>query len=127
METEDGKQMKTDAAALEALSRQEISDALVRWCRGVDRCDVGLIDSVFHPDGIDEHGSLTFKSPFIGRELVRQVEASSRSCMHYVTNVSLTVEGDVAHSESYYFSRHDVERDGRELRLETSARCIDRW
>ena len=37
------------------LDRQEIHDALVRYCRGIDRCDERLVLSAFHADAMDNH------------------------------------------------------------------------
>lgn len=38
------------------LARQQIHDCIQRYCAGVDRHDVALMLSAFHPDAIDEHG-----------------------------------------------------------------------
>ena len=40
----------------ELIDRQEIYDVLIRYCQGVDRCDVNLIKSVYHEDAQDGHG-----------------------------------------------------------------------
>jgi hypothetical protein len=36
--------------------KQSIYEVLVRYCRGVDRCDEDLIRSTFHDDSYDDHG-----------------------------------------------------------------------
>ena len=36
--------------------QQAIRDVLSRYARGVDRCDLGLLKSAYHPDGYDDHG-----------------------------------------------------------------------
>ncbi len=41
------------------LDRQEISDCLMRYARGVDRHDETLLASAFHTDAIDNHGPFT--------------------------------------------------------------------
>ncbi len=50
--------MTDDIAAIvrELKDRQEIFDCLLRYCRGVDRCDREAVRSAYHPDAIDDHG-----------------------------------------------------------------------
>jgi ketosteroid isomerase-like protein len=46
------------AYTLQQLSdREEIRDAAMRYCRGVDRLDPDCMKSAYWPDAIDEHGS----------------------------------------------------------------------
>lgn len=35
--------------------RLEIQDVVHRWCRGIDRLDLDLIESCFHPNAYDDH------------------------------------------------------------------------
>src|SRR5579863_8399880 len=39
----------------ELLDRQAIRDVVYRYCRGIDRLDMKLVRSCYHPDGIDHH------------------------------------------------------------------------
>jgi hypothetical protein len=39
--------------------RAKITDALHRWCRGVDRLDAAGMRNAFHPDATDDHGHYT--------------------------------------------------------------------
>jgi hypothetical protein len=85
----------------ELLDRQQITDCLLRYTRGVDRVDADLIRSAFHPDAIDHHGPVTgtvedFLDYWLPLQSVR--EAS----MHYLTNVTIDLDGDSAHVESYF-------------------------
>lgn len=38
------------------LDQQAVYEVLVRYCRGVDRCDEELLRSVYHADAYDDHG-----------------------------------------------------------------------
>ncbi|MFF2108453.1 MULTISPECIES: nuclear transport factor 2 family protein [Rhodococcus] len=38
------------------LDKQAITDVIHRYCRGVDRCDVEILKSVYHSDSYDDHG-----------------------------------------------------------------------
>jgi hypothetical protein len=41
---------KTVAALMKLMDKQEIHDVLMRYCRGIDRCDEELLRSVYHPE-----------------------------------------------------------------------------
>jgi len=39
--------------------REAIENLLGLYCRAIDRLDVELLKSVYHPDGIDDHGAIS--------------------------------------------------------------------
>jgi SnoaL-like domain len=82
------------------LDKQSIYEVLVRYCRGVDRCDEDLIRSAFHEDSYDDHGY--WKGP--GRELAAfladRLRKTNSATTHSITNVFIELDGDVARSES---------------------------
>lgn len=39
------------------LDERDIREVLLRYCRGVDRCDAALIASCYHEDSLDDHGN----------------------------------------------------------------------
>jgi hypothetical protein len=89
-------------AQVERLSdRQAILDCLTRYSRGLDRHDEALLTSVYHPDAVDHH------EPFLGRPAdfvpwANQFhEASYVAHTHAITNNTVEIEGDTAHSETY--------------------------
>jgi hypothetical protein len=85
----------------ELRDRQAIHDCLVRYSRGLDRHDSELLASVYHGDAVDHHGD------FLGppAEFVPWVngvhEAGYVAHQHFVTNSTVEIHGDVAHSEVY--------------------------
>ncbi|WP_121709288.1 nuclear transport factor 2 family protein [Streptomyces sp. E5N91] len=86
----------------ELLERQEISDCLLRYCRGVDRQDRDLLLSAYHPDAVDDHGRVV-----LGREeFADWVFAMHRdnhvAHSHVIHNITFDIDGDVAHTETYY-------------------------
>lgn len=95
----------------------EIRQALVRYCRGVDRGDRELIKSAFHPDAADEHG------PFrgLGWELADRLTAAEADLGavggHHISNVYIELDDpDHARVESYvtaYHPHRDAERGVR--------------
>lgn len=93
----------TKLAAL--LSRQDIADVIYRYARGVDRLDLDLIRSCFHPDAYDDHG--TFQGgidAFIG--YVADFLPRYATTMHFMGNMLIEVEGPLARAETYAVAYH---------------------
>ena len=90
-----------DQRLRELLDRQEILDCLHRYTRGVDRVDEELIRSAYHDDAVDFHGSVNgtvddFLAWWLPFQPAREVS------QHYVSNITIDLDGDVAHVESYF-------------------------
>ena len=84
------------------LDRQDILECLTRFSRGMDRFDRELFLSAFHSDAIIAAG------PFVGgpeklfdwaSQLHQQGQSST---LHYMLNHSCEIDGDIAHTETYY-------------------------
>jgi SnoaL-like protein len=81
-------------------AKEDIQDALLRYCRGVDRRDFDLMRSAYHPDAIDDHGG--YRGDVSG--LIRWVEERHRDVahsMHFLGNCSIELAGDEAVVETY--------------------------
>jgi hypothetical protein len=104
------------------ISRQEIHQVLMRYCRGIDRGDEDLINSAFHPDAIDDHGT-----PGPAAELARRIASDGQQRMHFTGNVLIEFEGDTAYVESYFisFSPHAI--DGAPHTRTRAGRYLDRF
>jgi ketosteroid isomerase-like protein len=114
-----------DPAIQELLDRQAIRDVILRYCRGVDRRDLALVNSVFHPDAIDDHASRTLSGEGLGREILRWVEPFTMTA-HHITNQTFHIDGDTAGCESYYTAWLIEDCDGRERPWHTVGRYVDR-
>ena len=102
--------------------REAITDALHRYCRGVDRMDRDLILSAYHPDAVDYRGSFT-GSPAALVEWMLSKDPDRVASQHCLTNVMIEVEGDTGHVESYFLAT--IRRAGRS-ELETfGGRYVD--
>jgi len=83
------------------LDKQEITECILRFARGVDRHDTEIARSAYHEDARDDHAM------FIGSgyDLVDWAEGLHsehfRSHLHYVSNILIELDGDEAHAESY--------------------------
>ncbi len=116
--------------ALQALiDKQEIRDLLMRYCRGIDRCDKELLRSVYHPDATDDHGffkgSVSEFLDWIMADLVNKY----RLTMHSISNILIELEGDVAYGETYLHAYHRIKKEeiDKEYDLVAGGRYIDRF
>ncbi len=89
----------------ELLARQEIADVILRYARGIDRLDFELVRSCYHPDAFDDHGTM--------KGGVEDFIASARTflphyvaTMHFMGNMLIEVERDVARAETYAVAYH---------------------
>jgi hypothetical protein len=98
--------METTLAASAVLVRlqaqQDIRDCLMRYCRGVDRCDADLVRSAYHADATDDHGYWKGGGWDFADFIVTSKLRDNDWTTHAVQNVLVEFESDdVAHVESY--------------------------
>jgi hypothetical protein len=83
------------------LDRQAILDCVNRYARAIDRHDDELIISVYHADGIDEHGVFD-GNPVDFAKWANDFHAEhTLSHTHNITTHNCEIDGDTAHAESY--------------------------
>jgi len=112
----------------ELLDKQAIHETLMRYCRGIDRCDEELIRSAYHPGARDDHGE--FRGTV--EEFVPWVlDALQRDCgmttMHSICNEYVEVRGDVAFGEAYFIAYHRSGAPGQMVDLTLGGRYVDRY
>ena len=107
------------------LARLEIEALLVRYCRGVDRCDVELMKTCFHPDAIDDHGFFSGPADVFAEQAAENLPKRFSSTKHFLTNVHLELAGDHARSESYVLALFRIDEEGVRSDLTISARYLD--
>ena len=104
--------------------RLDILDCVNNQSRGHDRHDVELMTSVYHDDGVDEHGAVMNLGPEYGEWANRQHSAAFADHLHHITTHTCDIDGDVAHCESYVIGAL-VSRDGMSTTL-AGGRYLDR-
>jgi hypothetical protein len=114
-----------DDALLELLDRQRILEVVLRYCRGIDRLDMDLVRSAYHPGGIDHHtgfdGEIEDYIPWVERGLGRL-----GGTMHRIGNHLAEISGDGALVETYGAASHWGEpRDDPTLNFTTGFRYVD--
>lgn len=80
--------------------KQELLELNLRYCRAVDRCDIDMLLSCFHPDAVDDHG--TFKgSPADVFPAILEKMRAMPPAQHILDNALFEIEGDTAWGELY--------------------------
>lgn len=99
-------QVSVPAAWAEVADRAAIYQQLVRYCRGVDRRDLALIRSTYHPDAFDDHGSYKGDVEGFLAFVEKEVHARFRITQHKLGQSLIEIDGDEAWSESYATCHH---------------------
>jgi hypothetical protein len=105
------------------LDKQDIIECLGRFSRGMDRFDREIYLSAFHPDAVMAAG------PFVGSaadcyDWAKPMhEAGQIATHHNLLNITIDIDGDVAHTETYYLF---VGRNRDESNWIAGGRYIDR-
>jgi SnoaL-like domain len=93
-----------DAKLQRLIDHQEIEQVLKLYCRAIDRLDVELLKSVYHPDGTDDHGSFTGNAHEFAEHIMQDLRNLILDGMHTVTHCTIDVQGNFATAESYYWA-----------------------
>lgn len=111
------------------LDRQAICDVLSRYCRGLDRMDRALADTVWHEGGTANYDGIYEGTGAGFLDWVWEAHAAMDRHSHQITNVLVELDGDRATSEAYVtvvlWTRPDEE--GRQQELVGRGRYLDRW
>ncbi|AMK19985.1 MULTISPECIES: nuclear transport factor 2 family protein [Sphingobium] len=113
----------------ELADREAIRHCLLRYCRGVDRLDRSLLDTVYWPGAIDDH--INFVGS--GEEFVDHVLVALQpmhQTQHLLGNMLIELdEADAAaDSETYFQAFHAIPReDGTVWDLLVGGRYVDRF
>lgn len=120
-----------EKALQELIDRQAILECLNRYARGLDRKDLDMLRSAYHPDAIDHHGALGDYTP---ETLITdwEVRDADRTFSHHLLlNSSIDVDGDVAHGETYFQLligiKPELVAQGRAPLVLGGGRYIDRF
>ncbi len=108
------------------LAHREISDLLLRYCRGIDRLDLELVRSCYWPDATDSHGGFHgTRDEFVA--WVANLLPRFASTLHFVGNSLVEIEGDAAVAETYAIAFHRGPEETPSLNLIVGVRYVDRF
>lgn len=103
--------------AMRLQDRLEIQDCLLRYTRGVDRCDWDLVRSAYHADAHDDHGNYKGGVDGFIQSLVRR-HATIEQSMHVLGNVTIEFDSaDGALVESYFITYQRLSPAAGDARL----------
>ncbi len=92
---------QTSEERLRALcDKQELLELVTRYCRAVDRCDLDLLLSCYHPDAIDDHGTFKGRPADVFPAILDRFRAMPPT-QHILSNALFEIHGDVAYGEVY--------------------------
>ena len=107
-------------------ARRDIQDALCRYMRGQDRLDPGLHRSAFHDDAWVDCGLMSGSADeFVS--FAQGLLADFDGSQHLIGQVQITVDGDKASGEVYFFAWHRMHEDGVAKDLMVAGRYIDEY
>lgn len=81
--------------------RIEIEECIIRVSRGIDRHDAALALSGFHEGAMDDHGSFIGTGAEAVAWAERLHDSTLRSHQHHLSNMSIDIDRDEAHAETY--------------------------
>jgi len=118
------------AAFLEELAdREAIRHCLARYCRGIDRLDEDLLQSVYWDGAMDDHVNFVGT----GQDFIPHVFGAlgpMRQTQHLIGNILIDMDGkSAAHCETYFQAFHSIPKgsDGGAQDLFVGGRYVDRF
>lgn len=93
-----------DEAIRRLIDKDAIREVTVRYARGIDRHDVGIMRSAYHPDATDDHGGYVGTAAGFVDHANAAHAGGFVAHQHYMTNQTITLAGDTADVETYYLA-----------------------
>jgi hypothetical protein len=101
-EGNDAMDATLEAKLCEMVDRYEIWDLLLRYSRGLDRLDRDMIRSCYHDDAVDDHHIFVGKPDDFIDWAFEYSRDYNQVHHHGLSNHGCEIDGDDAHSETYY-------------------------
>jgi hypothetical protein len=110
------------------IDRQQITDVLHDYCRGIDQMDRGLVLSCWHDGGTDTHG-VSYTGTAAGFiDWVWPYHEAMALTRHTITNIAIGLDGDTAQAECCWTVRMvDENRPAGQQELLATGRYLDRF
>lgn len=89
------------------LAKDDIREIIMRLARGTDRRDKDLMRSCYHPDATDDHGAFRGSGDEFADWVVETLQPMKTQ--HFLGQIRIEVDGDVAYAESYCEAHHVFE------------------
>lgn len=108
----------------ETADRLAIAEVLALYCRGIDRCDAGLLAEVFAPYAKIDYGEGA-KSPADTIPGLMAGLGTMRLTQHNISNTVMRITGSVARAETNCVALHLIPTPDGEIELVVGGRYLD--
>lgn len=95
----------------ELADREAIRDCLMRYARGIDRCDVDLLRTIYWPGATDEHIEFSGSAEEFIDYCIPLMQKMDQT-VHLLGNILIDIEGATANVETYFQAFHRVHGGG---------------
>lgn len=95
----------------EVIAHHRIRQVLERYCRGIDRLDAGLIDSVYWDDATDNHGIYVGPGKDFSAFIIPMLQGAFTATMHVIGQSNISVTGDRGAADTYFVAYHTRNED----------------
>lgn len=105
--------------------RLAIMDLLARYARGIDRCDLAVLEAVWWPGATADYGDGPGDALDWSRQVVVALRGMRRT-QHFLGNMIIDLDGEAADAETYCRAWHEVDGPDGPLEMEVGGRYLDR-
>jgi hypothetical protein len=106
------------------IDKQAIGEAMLRYCHGVDRCDLAMLKSAFWEEGTADYGAFVGPNGTFCEVLVPTLQGMT-STMHNVSNTLITLSGNKAKSVSNCVAYHQMDTPDGAIEIVSGGRYLD--
>ena len=106
--------------------REAIRQTIYTYARGTDRCHRELIESAYHHDAWDDHGSFSGDRSTVVDTISANGSGAINS-QHLIGNMLIELHGDMARVETYFQACQTRTLDGRDFTRIRAGRYLDRF
>ena len=110
----------------DTIATQKITAIIYRLARGLDRRDKTLLASCFHDDATDDHGLFKGSATDFNDWVIEQLGNYERT-QHFISNINISINGDTAGTESYFFAHHVVPGEDGKKDVIAAGRYCDKF
>lgn len=93
------------------LDRETIRNVVLQYCRAFDRCDAELLEDVYWPDSIHEHGMFKGSGSEFVAFAIPKIRSFFKKSQHTLGNFYVDIRGDTAFAETYVTAHHLIPND----------------
>lgn len=125
-----GGAMDPDAALQLLIDKDQIREVILRYCRALDRQDLDLLRSLYHPGATEDHGA--YKGPAAGfaDHVLGVLKTHYELLRHSVSGMIIEVDGPSALAETSFDAGcilHRRTEDGKRQVRVHCGRYLDRF